>query len=169
MHLCMCAGDERVLGQPWSSRHRGGCLPRTHPPVLRPDRGRCAALPLATELLQWIPSRPPCNVRCGGQGVILFTRQHVVQARQATSTSSSCQKYMAGCVPPSTCVNLLQNHAMFLIVCCGHAVSAGQRLLCNAYQALSVRRVAGRSLLRAAARGGVHAAAARSGRRRRPH
>ena len=46
----LCAG-ERVLGQQWSSRHRGGCLPRTHPPVLRPDRGRCAALPLATELL----------------------------------------------------------------------------------------------------------------------
>ena len=107
-----------MLGQQRSSRHRGGCLPCTHPPVLRPDRGRCGALPLVPEILQGSWSCPPCNVRCGGQGGILLTGQHVVQVRQAMSTSSSCQKYMAGCVLQSTCVNLLRNHAMFLIVRC---------------------------------------------------
>ena len=59
---------------------------------------------------------------------------------------------MAGCVLQSTCVNLLQNNAMFLIVRCGHAVSAGQRLLCKTDRALSGWRVAGHSFLRAAAR-----------------
>lgn len=81
--------------------------------------------------------RPPCNIRCCCQGGILFTGQHVAQVRQATSTNSSCQNYMAGCVPRSTCVNLLQNNAMILIVCCGHTVSAGQRLLCKTDRALS--------------------------------
>ena len=87
LQLCMCAGDERILRLQGSSRHRGGCLPRTHPPALLPDCGRCAALPLATELLQWIPSRPPCNIRCGCQGGILFTGQHVAQVWQTTLPS----------------------------------------------------------------------------------
>ena len=121
-----------MLGQQWNSRHRGGCLHRTHPSVLRPDRGRCAALPLATELLQWILRRPPCYIRCSCQGGILLIGQHVAQVRQAMSSSSSCQKYMAGCVPQSTHMNLLQNHAMFFMVRCGPAISAGQRLLCKA-------------------------------------
>ena len=81
-HLRMCAGDERILSKHWSSRHCGGCLPRTHPPALRPDRGRCAALPHATEAspLQhqmWLPGwypirRAACSTGTAGHVNELF-------------------------------------------------------------------------------------------------
>lgn len=85
VHPCMRAGAERVLGQQWSSRHRGGRLPRTHLPVLRPGRGRFAHCPLAMSFSHWVKRSPPCNISWGCKSGFLCTGQRVAQVRQAPS------------------------------------------------------------------------------------